>query len=69
MQLTAGDLPLNFHPAAIRASANVAVRPNFGSPPGRVFRLSRYGGLAAPSRLSSIIGVIWPIAPWGRSSL
>jgi hypothetical protein len=28
----ASDLPLNFHPAAIRASVGFAVRPNFGSP-------------------------------------
>jgi hypothetical protein len=43
------DLPLNFHPAAIRASAVVAVRPNFGSPASRVSGIFHGGGLAAPS--------------------
>ena len=46
---SAADLPLNFHPAAIRASAGFALRPNFGPPAGRVFRLCHDGGLAAPS--------------------
>jgi len=33
------DLPLNFHPAAVRASAICAVRPNFGPPRIRDLRL------------------------------
>ena len=43
------DLPLNFHPAAIRASAVVALRSNFGSPEVRFFRLAHGGGLIAPT--------------------
>jgi hypothetical protein len=43
------DLLLNFHPAAVRASTNFALRPNFGSPEGRFFRLSHDGGLDAPA--------------------
>jgi hypothetical protein len=44
-----GDLPLSFHPSAVRVLAVVAVRPNFGSPAGGVFRLSHGDGLAAPT--------------------
>jgi hypothetical protein len=43
------DLPLNFHPAAARASASFALRPIFGSPEARFFRLAHGGGLAAPT--------------------
>jgi hypothetical protein len=32
------DLPLNFHPAALRASAGFGLLPNVGPPEGRVFR-------------------------------
>ena len=32
------DLPLNFHPATIRASVTVGPLPNVGPPEGRVFR-------------------------------
>ncbi len=46
-----------------------ALRPNFGSPAGRFFRLCYGGGLAAPTLLSKVIGGFLPIAPWGRSSL
>ena len=47
----------------------IALRPFFGSPEAGVFRLIHDGGLAAPSRLSNVIGGFCPIAPWGRSSL
>jgi hypothetical protein len=40
-----------------------ALRPIFGSPEGRVFRLGHDGGLAAPSWFNNIIGGFWPIAP------
>jgi hypothetical protein len=52
-----------------RVCSSFALRPNFGSPEAGVFRLFHDGGLAAPTRLSNIIGVFWPIAPCGRSSL
>jgi putative ABC transport system substrate-binding protein len=51
------------------SAGDPALRPNFGSPEAGVFRLFHDGGLAAPTRLSNIIGVFWPIAPCGRSSL
>ncbi|WP_225175276.1 hypothetical protein [Bradyrhizobium sp. NBAIM02] len=33
------DLPLHFHPAAVRVSGFFAARPNFGPPGTRVLRL------------------------------
>ena len=51
------------------STTRAAVRPNFGSPEGRFFRLAHAGGLVAPTWLSKLIGVLLPIAPWGRSSL
>ncbi|MEI5679264.1 MULTISPECIES: hypothetical protein, partial [unclassified Mesorhizobium] len=41
------DLPLNFHPAAIRASAVFDPIPFFGPPEGGVSRLYPDGGLVA----------------------
>jgi hypothetical protein len=55
--------------AALARPRYGALRPKFGPPAIRVFRLCHDGGLVAPSRLSNEIGVFCPIAPWGRSSL
>ena len=63
------DLIPNILPTVIAATMQSAVRPFFGPLAVRFFRLAHNGGLAAPSRLSSIIGGFWPIAPCGRSSL
>jgi hypothetical protein len=57
------------HPPMRRVLASIALLPNFGSLAVRFFRLRHGGGLAAPTWLSNIIGVFWPMAPWGRSSL
>jgi hypothetical protein len=43
------DLSPLSHPPMSRVLASFAVRPIFGSPAGRVFRLGHGGGLAAPS--------------------
>jgi hypothetical protein len=43
------DLSPNSHPVMSRVPVRFAVRPIFGSPEGRVFRLFHVGGLAAPS--------------------
>jgi hypothetical protein len=50
-----GDLPLNFHPAAIRASACFGLLPIVGRPEGRVFRplLHRRAGCAGVSHEGS----------------
>lgn len=63
------DLPLNCHPAAIRASTVFDPIPFFGPPEGGVFRLFHDGGLTAPSGLINEIGTLCPIAPCGRTSL
>ena len=63
------DLSPKLHPPMSRVLASFALRPFFGSPEAGVFRLIHDGGLAAPSRLSNVIGGFCPSAPWGRSSL
>src|SRR3954471_3255686 len=65
----ASDLLPNLPSFIRRVCSGFALRPFFGSPEAGVFRLIHDGGLAAPSRLSNVIGGFCPIAPWGRSSL
>jgi len=43
--------------------------PNVGAPESGVFRLDQRDGLVAPSGFVSVIGTLFPIAPWGRFSL
>jgi hypothetical protein len=57
------DLSPRDHPARILWL--FALRPFFGPPDVGVFRLRYDGGLAAPSRLSKVIGGLCPIAPCG----
>jgi len=62
-------VPLKIAAKVDKADQEYALRPNFGSPAGRVFRLRHDGGPVTPSQFSSIIGGLLPIAPCGRSSL
>ncbi|CDM60122.1 hypothetical protein LPU83_pLPU83b_0126 (plasmid) [Rhizobium favelukesii] len=57
------DLPLNFHPAAVRASAVCEPPPNVGPPEARVFRLHSGGGLVARPEFTNEIGTLLSIAP------
>ena len=43
--------------------------PNLGPPESRVSGFHQIGGLVSPSELTSMIGDLFPIALWGRSSL
>src|SRR4051812_37567110 len=63
------DLLPNLPSFIRRVCSGFELRPFFGSPEAGVFRLIHDGRLAAPSRLSNVIGGFCPIAPWGRSSL
>ena len=57
------DLPLNLHPAAIRASCGFDPPPFVGPPEARVSGLFHGGGLAAPPAFCNEIGVLWPNSP------
>jgi hypothetical protein len=63
------DLSPLSHPLISRVCCSFALSPVFGSPEGRVFRLSHDGWLAAPPEFSNVIGTFCPIAPCGRCSL
>jgi SRSO17 transposase len=63
------DLPLSFPPSEIRVRPLIDPIPLFGPPEGGVFQLLHDGGLVAPSGLINEIGILWPIAPCGRTSL
>ncbi len=63
------DLPLNFHPAAIRARV-VVNRPDFLDQ--RRLEFSGFiqgGGLVSLPGFINEIGTLFPIAPCGRTSL
>ncbi len=63
------DLPLKFHPAAIRASAFLN-RPRFLDQLRLEFSgFIQGGGLVEPPDFISEIGTLLPIAPCGRNSL
>lgn len=67
--LKTDDLPLKFHPAAIRASA-VLNRPRFLDHLRLEFSgFIQGGGLVEPPDFISEIGTLLPIAPCGRNSL
>jgi hypothetical protein len=63
------DLPLNFHPATIRASAGLVRSPTLDRPKVEFSGLCHVGGLDAPTGVMRETGGLLPMAPCGRSSL
>lgn len=63
------DVPLSFHPAATRV-LGLVIRPRFLEHPRLEFSGPSQGDrLAMSPGFISVIGVLLPMAPWGRSSL
>jgi hypothetical protein len=63
------DLPLNFHPAALRASAGLVCSPTLDRRKVEFSGLCQAGGLDTPAGVMREPGGLLPIAPCGRSSL
>jgi hypothetical protein len=63
------DLPLNFHPAALRASAGLVCSPTLDRRKVEFSGLCQAGGLDTPAGVMREAGGLLPIAPCGRSSL
>ena len=63
------DLPLNFHPAALRASAGLVCYPTLDRRKVEFSGLCHASGLDAPAGVMREAGGLLPIAPCGRSSL
>ena len=63
------DLPLNFHPVAIRAPALLLCYPSLDRRKLEFSDFCRAGGLDAPAGVIRQTGVLLPMAPCGRSSL
>ena len=63
------DLPLNFHPVAIRASAFLTCSQTLDQRRLEFSGFSQGGGLVTLPGFISAIGTLLPIAPCGRTSL
>ena len=63
------DLPLNVHPATIRASADLLRYPSLDRRKLEFSGFGHAGGLDAPARFMREAGGLLPIAPCGLSSL
>jgi hypothetical protein len=63
------DLPLSFHPAAIRASALLICYPSLDRRKVEFSGFCHAGGLDAPAGVIREAGGLLPMAPCGRSSL
>ena len=63
------DLPLNFHPTALRASAGLVRSPLLDRRKVEFSGLCHAGGLDAPAGVMRETGGLLPMAPCGRSSL
>ena len=67
--LRTADLPLNFHPAALRALAGLLCYPSLDRRKLEFSDFCGAGGLDAPAGVMRQTGVLLPMAPCGRSSL
>jgi hypothetical protein len=62
-KLEAVDLLPVMPPFRVRVCSGFDLRPIFGPPDVRVFRLHHDGGLGSPPGFCNVIGTLYPIAP------